>query len=256
MSPSSSPSTIPASTARRSPPSPGAIARATWARSLSETPPIPPRLPTIRQSPPCSTTWTPRRASQPRSSKPFSAPRGAPIVTRRTRMAPCGGERPTGSSSRTRSRSARASNRRASAGTRIANGVFRAGPVTTTVAPADRPISGANTLRSRASSRTLPHHQPTRTSANARRERWTSDAMAATPVVTTTTARTIAGARTALASAIPTQAARTSSVGQPRSRMRTITAKRDPAAARPARGRFPESHRDPPTERKPPCAVR
>ena len=162
MSPSSSPSTIPASTARRSPPSPGAIARATCARSRSETPPIPPRLPTIRQSPPCSTTWTPRRASQPRSSKPSSAPRGAPTVTRRARMAPCGGERPTGSSSRTRSRSVRESNRRTSAGTRIANGVFRAGPVTTTVAPAERPISGASTLRSSASSRTLPHHQPTR----------------------------------------------------------------------------------------------
>ena len=167
MSPSSSPSTIPASTARRSPPSPGAIARATCARSLSETPPIPPRLPTIRQSPPCSTTWTPRRASQPRSSKPSSAPRGAPIVTRKTRMAPCGGERPTGSSSRTRSRSVRESNSRTSAGTRSAKGVFRTGPVTTVVASPERPISGASTLRSRASSRTLPHHQPTRTSASA-----------------------------------------------------------------------------------------
>ena len=54
-------------------------------------------------------------------------------------MAPCGGERPTGSSSRTRSRSVCESNRRTSAGTRIANGVFRAGPVTTTVATAERP---------------------------------------------------------------------------------------------------------------------
>ena len=110
---------------------------------------------------------------------------------------------------------------------------------------ADRPISGANTLRSRASSRTLPHHQPTRTRASAQAGKRTSGAMAATPAMTTTTARTIAGACTALASAIPTQAARTRSVGQPRSTMRAITAKPGPAAARPARDRFPESHRDP-----------
>ena len=167
-------------------------------------------------------------------------------MTRKARMAPCGGERPTGSSSRTRSRSVRESNRRTSAGTRIANGVFRAGPVTTTVAPDERPISGASTLRSSASSRTLPHHQPTRTQreraggkahlrrTGRRRRRRPRRA-----------ARTIAGARAALASAIPTQTARTRSVGQPRSTMRTITARRGPAAVRPAPGRFPESRRDP-----------
>ncbi len=53
------------------------MARATCARSRSETPPIPPRRPTTRHSPPRRTTWTPRRASQPRSSKPSSGPRGA-----------------------------------------------------------------------------------------------------------------------------------------------------------------------------------
>ena len=167
VSPSSSPRTIPASTAWRSPSRPGAIARATCARRRSERPPMPPRRPTIRQSRPCRTTWTPRRASQPRSSKPSSGPRGAATVARSSSTAPWGGERPSGSSSSTRSRSRRSSKRRTSAGSRSANVDRRTGPVTTAVTAAERPISGVSTLASRASSRTLPHHQPASASASA-----------------------------------------------------------------------------------------
>ena len=67
----------PSSSASRSPVAPLASADATCRCSRSATPPIPPRRPTSRGFRPRSTTWTPRRASQPRSSKPVSGPRGA-----------------------------------------------------------------------------------------------------------------------------------------------------------------------------------
>ena len=130
---------------------------------------MPPRRPTIRQSRPCRTTWTPRRASQPRSSKPSSGPRGAATVARSSSTAPWGGERPSGSSSSTRSRSERSSKRRTSAGSRSANVDLRTGPVTTAVTAAERPISGTSTLRVE---RVEPQRSPTtsrRAAAPARR---------------------------------------------------------------------------------------
>ena len=241
MSPSSSPSTIPASTARRSPSSPTAIARATCARSRSETPPIPPRRPTMRQSPPRRTTWTPRRASQPRSSKPSSGPLGAVTTARRVRTAPCGGERPRGSSSRTRSRIERPPNWRTSAGTRSAKRVRRTGPVTVAVRGAERPSSGLSTLRSKASRRALPHHQPTRASATAHAgTRARLEATAAVAPITIA-AMTTAGAPATFAKASPTQKETTSSVGQ----ARAITARPGRGAARSVPVRSPGSRRGP-----------
>ena len=180
---------------------------------------MPPRRPTTVHWPPRRMTCTPRRASQPRSSKsPASrAARGASARTRSVRMAPCGGERPTGSSSRTRSCSARSPNRRTSAGTRIANSECRAGPVTTTSAAADWPISGASRLRSNASSLTLPHHQPaTRTATASTIGRADGCATTATAPMTTMTATTNPGARAAFESAMPAHAATITSVGHER----------------------------------------
>ena len=140
----SSPSTMPASRRRRSPLVPRASVASTCARNRSPTPPIPPRRPTTRQFPsPRSTTWTPRRASQPRSSKPVSGPRGATGRTRSSRTAPWGGARSGGSSRSTRSRMRSAPKATASPGTRIENGVLLAGPVTMTRAGASRPTCPA-----------------------------------------------------------------------------------------------------------------
>ena len=179
------------------------------------------------------------RASRARRSRP-------PGRAARTRLprssstAPWGGERPSGNSSSTRSRSERSSKRRTSAGRRSAKVDLRTGPVTTAVTAAERPTSGRSTLRSKASSRTLPHHQPAsrapaRTPAGEhagrlpRRSRTRASTAAAT-----------AGARIAFASARPTHAPSTRSVGQPRA----IRATPRPAAARCARGRSQGSRRD------------
>ena len=54
-------------------------------------------------------------------------------------------------------------------GTRTANSLRRAGPVTSTCATAARPTSASSRLRSRVSRRTAPHHMPARRSAQARR---------------------------------------------------------------------------------------
>ena len=80
---------------------------------------------------------------------------------------PWGGERPTGSWSRTGSRTSRPAKRSTRAGRRIAYCVRRAGPVTTTRATAARPISAVSGLRSIASIRSEPHHQPPSASPSA-----------------------------------------------------------------------------------------
>ena len=130
--PLSSPSTMPASSGRRSPVVPRARVDSTCARNRSATPPIPPRRPTTRGCSPRSTTWTPRRASQPRSSKPVSGPRGSTGRARSSRTEPCGGAR----SGRQLEKHTLAYRGRAEpkhlGRDRNANGVFRAGPVTTT----------------------------------------------------------------------------------------------------------------------------
>ena len=201
---------------------------------------MPPRRPTIRQSRPCRTTWTPRRASQPRSSKPSSGPRGAAMVARSSSTAPCGGERPSGSSSSTRSRSRRSSKRRTSAGSRSANVDRRTGPVTTAVTAAERPISGRSTLASRASSRALPHHQPASASASAQAGSRALGIVVAPAASATSTIAPDAGARVAFARASPVHAASTSSVGQ----VRSIRETPGPVAARRAQVRCRGSHRD------------
>ena len=93
----------PSTSARRSPVSPGEDERRSHRRSRSATPPRPPRFPTTCHSSTWRTTCTPCRRSQVRSSKPRFGPRGALTTARRLRRAPCGGARPSGSSSSTRS---------------------------------------------------------------------------------------------------------------------------------------------------------
>ena len=255
--PESSPRTMPVSRRRRSPVVPRASVASTCARSRSPTPPIPPRRPTMRQpSSPRNTTCTPRRASQPRSSKPVSGPRGATGRARSSSTAPWGGARSGGSSSSTRSRMLVAPNRTASAGVRTANAVRLTGPVTTTRAGAVRPSRSARTLRSSASFRSVPHQSPrsaraTAVSASLRRSR---DTRAPATAIAPTPASTAGGGRTQVETAMPAHADHTRSAGQPVSSSRTpraprsiqkavtgadLTASPDPGAARcgPARSR-------------------
>ena len=214
--PSSSPSTIPVRTARRSPVVPRASVCSTCACSRSATPPIPPRRPTRRASSPRSTTWMPCRASHARSSKPVSGPRGATGCARSSRIAPCGGARSRGSSSRTRSLSSSSPKRSTCAGKRSANGVRRTGPVTTTRASARSPIRSARKLRSSALSRSVPQQSPTSASATAaratrRRSRWT---IAASPAPAATGRRTACDGRNQMDDVRPRHAAAARSAGQ------------------------------------------
>ena len=103
MSPLSSPSTTPSRTARRSPANPGAEAPRSHVRSRSPAPASPPRRPAALQSSTRKTTCTPCRRSQVRSSKPFAGSRGSRTSASTSMSAPCGGARPSGNSSWTRS---------------------------------------------------------------------------------------------------------------------------------------------------------
>ena len=139
--------------------------RESCSRRRSAKPDSPPRRPTMRQRSALTTTCTPWRRSHVRSSKPFCGPRGRRISPTRSRIAPCGGDRPAGSLSSTGSRIDSSPKRRIWAGTRRSNGERRAGPVTTTIARSAVPTSSESGLRSSASSRALPHHQPASASA-------------------------------------------------------------------------------------------
>ena len=73
----------------------------------------------------------PAGAASVRSSKPFCRPRGARTTASALMMAPCGGARPSGRSSSTRSSTAPPSKLRTRAGRRCANIPTRGSPVTT-----------------------------------------------------------------------------------------------------------------------------
>ncbi len=210
-------------TARRSPPSPGAIERARRARSPSAKPASPPRRPTMRQRDAWTTTWTPWRRSHVRSSKPSLGPRGRRISPVSSRSAPCGGERPTGSRSRTGSRIASSPNRRIWAGTRRSYRERRAGPVTATRARSAVPTWRSSGLRSSASSRALPHHQPASARATASdrhpppRRRGRSSRIASTTAPTAIVSPT--PSRTTFAAASPRHRLAASRCGRARRRL-------------------------------------
>ncbi len=164
-SPSSSPSTTPSTSARRRPVVPRPTAVSMRSRSPSPRPAMPPRVPIWSQARALATTWIPWRSSHARSSKPpSSAARGSAMRTLASRMAPRGGERPSGRTSRTRSRRRRPSKATTSAGTRTAHDVCRALPTTTSSARAWLPISDDSGLRASASRRSVPQDSPRTTS--------------------------------------------------------------------------------------------
>ena len=163
-------------------------------------------------------------------------------VTRTTvsRIAPRGGERPTGSRSRTRSRRCDSPNRLTSACTRTAHGVVRAGPVTTSSAGADSPISAASALCAhRLEPKAAPpqagdrENGPDRDDATASGEESDGRQRDARPA----TATRRRPAETTLEAASPAQAEPTSSEGQCCSTTR-LTGSRGRAAARSASARF------------------
>ena len=251
--PSSSPSTTPRTIPRRSPVVPRPTAVSMRSRRRSPIPDTPPRRPIRRQSPPRMTTWIPCRASQARSSNPPSSEgvRGATTRASVWRIAPRGGERPTGSVRSTRSRMRRPRNVRTSAGTRTAHVVRRAGPVVTSSVRPELPILASSTLWSSASRRSDPHQSPradrTRASAAIR----TSPSLAAIPTrpAMANASSPTCEKRSQFAQAIPAHADPTSSAGH-WSSTALLTGSRDPAAARSASDRCPGRRRDrPPTGR-------
>ena len=102
----------------------------------------------------------PCRRSQVRSSKPFDGPRGSRTTASRLTRAPWGGARPSGSSSWTSSSTRRVPKRLTRAKMRCWNIPTRGSAVTTADTRAARSTSASSGLRSSASSRALPHHQP------------------------------------------------------------------------------------------------
>ena len=129
---------------------------------------VPPRWPTICQSEPATTTWT--APAEPRAL--VEAVRGR---TRRfsrassSRIAPWGGERPTGSSSRTGSPTASAPNRRPAQGRASRTGAAACRAGDDDRAGARSPTCDTRTPESSASSRADPHHQPATSRASATR---------------------------------------------------------------------------------------
>ena len=145
---------------RRTPVAPRPTASSTRSRRRSPKPAIPPRRPTCRQLDAFRTTWMPWRASQPRSSNPSSGPRGSSMRTVASRIAPRGGERPTGRMRRTRSCTCARRNVRVIAMTRVDHGDGRAGATVTSSATPASPRSAARTLSRSASIRSDPHASP------------------------------------------------------------------------------------------------
>jgi hypothetical protein len=167
----------------------------------------------------------PRRRRNVRSSKPSLAPRGCRSSTGVSMRAPWGGPRPSGSSSRTDSRSVSERNERIRAGTRRRYGVRRAGPVISSSPRPVSPMRGSRTLRSRASSRTLPHQRPAAPSARARtaiRVRRSSTAADATAAARAAARTTCEDNRATVASARATQRTPTRRCGAYRSRKRPV----------------------------------
>ena len=248
--PSSSPRTTPSTMPRRTPSVPRPTARSMRSRSASPTPAIPPRRPIWRQLIDSSTTWMPWRASHARSSKPSSSGRGSATRTVASMMAPRGGERPTGSTRRTRSLSRSRLNARATASTRIEYGEERAGATVTSSATPDSPTLDARTLRRSASMRSEPHPSPTSASATPTAARRAGPSSTALPTMAASdrTATTASGNAIQIASPRPTQTDPTSRAGQWSSTTR-LTGSRGRAAARFASGRCPGRRRDRPLTR-------
>jgi hypothetical protein len=103
-----------------------------------------------------------RRRYADSSNPSCCGPRGRRISATVSTIAPCGGARPRGKSSRARSSNELVPNCSTRTGTRSSNGLERAGPVTTSRAFETRPISPASSLRSSSASLRLPNDQPAR----------------------------------------------------------------------------------------------
>ena len=229
---------------RRTPVAPRPTASSTRSRRRSPKPAIPPRRPTCRQLDAFRTTWMPWRASQPRSSNPSSGPRGSSMRTVASRIAPRGGERPTGRTRRTRSCTCARRNVRVNAMTRVDHGEGRAGATVTSSATPASPRSAARTLSRSASIRSDPHASPraARATPTATR-RAPPPSISAPPTAANATApATAIGTEAQIESASPTHAAPTRSAGQWSSTIR-LTESRAPAAARSGSGRCPERRR-------------
>ena len=214
-------------------------------RRRSAKPERPPRRPTMRQRSACTITCTPWRRSQVRSSKPFCGPRGRRISPTRSRTAPCGGDRPAGSLSRTGSRTDSSPKRRIRAGTRRSKGERRAGPVTTTRARSAVPTLAESGLRSRASNRALPHHQPARASAipRAGKRHAGGSTIALNAPATAISATAMDASRPRLAAASPRQSEAANTCG--RARSSRFKAQPRLGAARSGRSRSRGSRRAP-----------
>ena len=221
------------------------MSRDNRSRSRSARPARPPRRPTMRHRSARTITCTPWRRSQVRSSKPFCGPRGRRISPTRSRSAPCGGDRPAGSRSRTGSRIDSSPKRRIWPGTRRSKGERRAGPVTTTSARSAVPTLDESGLRSRASNRALPHHQPPSASAipstGNRQAGGTTSALDAPPTATSATATD--ASRPRLAEASPRQSEAANTCG--RARSSRFTAQPRPGAVRCGQTRSRELRRAP-----------
>ena len=214
------------------------------AKAIAEARQCPPRRPTCRQLDAFRTTWMPWRASQPRSSNPSSGPRGSSIRTVASRIAPRGGERPTGRMRRTRSCTCARRNVRAIAMTRVDHGEGRAGATVTSSATPASPRSAARTLSRSASIRSDPHASPraARATPTATRRAPLPSISAPTTAANATAPATAIGTEAQIESASPTQAAPTRSAGQWSSTIR-LTESRAPAAARSGSGRCREPRR-------------
>ena len=183
----------------------------------SPAPKTPPRRPTIRHAWPRSTAWIPCRRSQRASSKPFDGPGGARSSPTSFSLAPWGGARPSGSSSRAGSRVRSVPQRSTSTRIRWSNAPARGGSWTSTRACSNVPIRGESALRSSWASRTLPQPQAT----TRRAAPSTAHRSRTAPTPKPTAARAAAtrnagnrGTRTTSAPAHPTQTAPTTACGR------------------------------------------
>ena len=166
--PSSSPSTTPTTTARRSPSRPAAECPRWRAYRVGEA--ADPAAPANDRE-----AVGPQHDLDPLflqvgglvEAAALRRPRQATDATSSS-TAPCAGARPRGSSSRLSSRGSSAPKRTTRTGTRTANSLVRAGPVTSTRASALSPACPTSREASSASRRRLPHHQPPARSAAAR----------------------------------------------------------------------------------------
>ena len=198
----------------------------------------------------------PRWRSHVRSSNPFSGPRGAARTPSASRTSPWAGARPAGSSSRIGSVTRSAPKRWRSPCTRMSKRERRGGAVTTTCARSAVPRSRVRGLRSIASSRTPPHHQPARTAASAtgrsRCSGSTSTASRDEPAVRLTSARP--WMRATFAAETPQQAAPRSTCGAGSRASTGLTGRPSPCSWSSLAGPMPEMASSSSTEWNAPCS--